>query len=65
MFPLENLPDFIWDEVNLEKIALHDVEPYEVEEVFTDSKAKPRSKRQNCSEQRFKTLHHHWQSLQR
>lgn len=30
-------PNFVWDDTNVEKLAVHDIEPYEVEEVFTDS----------------------------
>jgi uncharacterized DUF497 family protein len=29
-------PTFLWDEVNLRKVEAHDIDPEEVEEVFTD-----------------------------
>jgi len=45
MFTSGNFPDFIWDDINLEKLALHNVEPYEVEEAFTDPEAVPRRAR--------------------
>lgn len=46
MFTSGTLPHFIWDEVNLRKIAAHDIERYEVEEVFIREKRyEPRFRR--------------------
>lgn len=44
--------DFDWDDANLDHIAEHDVEPWEVEEVFGDSDRQPAPAYSTPSERR-------------
>lgn len=39
MFTSGQAPKFVWDAINTEKLAFHDIEPFEAEEVFTDPEA--------------------------